>query len=127
MIKKNQKNLKEYDRPKSHKSSKPHVIYIVSNNFGDPVTKTFTTTAQQFGDNTNKYIHYYSFQCLEVAVKTALTGWTKITWKKIMVDVGALEIVRLLSNFEGLMKGSPPNSSGPLGCRWYQMDTAHFW
>jgi hypothetical protein len=39
----NQKNMKEYDKRKSHKSSKRHVLYISSNNVRHPVTKTFTT------------------------------------------------------------------------------------
>ena len=43
MIKKNQKYTKEYDKRKSHKSSKLHIIYISSNNVRHPVTKTFTT------------------------------------------------------------------------------------
>jgi len=44
MIKKwNKKNMKEYDKPKSHLSSKLHMIYIHSNNVRHPVTKTFTT------------------------------------------------------------------------------------
>jgi len=34
--------MKEYDKRKSHKSSKIHVIYISSNNVRHPVTKTFT-------------------------------------------------------------------------------------
>ena len=45
--------------------------------------------------------------------------------KRKVVDVGASEIVRLLSNCECLTKSSPPLSSGTLGCRRYQMDTAH--
>ena len=44
MIKnKNQKNMKEYDKRKSHESSKLPVIYISSNNVRYPVTKAFTT------------------------------------------------------------------------------------
>jgi hypothetical protein len=43
MIKKNQKNVKEYDKRKSHINSKLHVIYIFSNNVRHPVTETFTT------------------------------------------------------------------------------------
>jgi len=43
MIKMNQKNMKEYDKRKSHKSSKLPVIYISSNNVRHPVTKSFTT------------------------------------------------------------------------------------
>jgi hypothetical protein len=38
-----QKNMKEFDKRKSHISSKIHVIYISSTNVGHPVTKTFTT------------------------------------------------------------------------------------
>ena len=41
--KKDQKNMKEYDKRKSHISSKLHVIYTSSNNVRHPVTKTFTT------------------------------------------------------------------------------------
>jgi len=42
MIKKlNQKNVKEWDKRKSHISSKLHMIYISSNNVRHPVTKTF--------------------------------------------------------------------------------------
>ena len=36
------KNKKEFDKRKSHISSKLHMIYISSNNVGHPVTKTFT-------------------------------------------------------------------------------------
>ena len=43
MIKKNQKNMKEYDKQNSHISSKIHVIYISSNNVRHPVAKTFIT------------------------------------------------------------------------------------
>ena len=43
MIKKNQKNMKEYDKRNSHISSKTHVIYISSNNIRHPVSKTFIT------------------------------------------------------------------------------------
>ena len=43
MIKKKQKNMKEYDKQKSHISSKFHVISISSNNVRYPVAKTFTT------------------------------------------------------------------------------------
>ena len=43
MIKKDQKDTKEYDKRKSHISSKLHMIYISSNNIRHPVTKTFTT------------------------------------------------------------------------------------
>jgi hypothetical protein len=32
--------MKEYDKRKSHKSSKLHVIYVSSNNVRHPVTKT---------------------------------------------------------------------------------------
>ena len=39
----NQKNMKEYDKRKSHKSKKLPVIYIFSNNVRHPVTKSFTT------------------------------------------------------------------------------------
>ena len=42
MIKQNQKNMKEYDKRKSHKSSKLRVIYISSNNNRHTVTKTIT-------------------------------------------------------------------------------------
>jgi hypothetical protein len=35
--------MKEYDKRKSHKSSKIHVIYLSSNNVRHPVAKTFTT------------------------------------------------------------------------------------
>jgi len=38
--KKDQKNMKEYDKRKSHISSKLHVIYIPYNNVRHPVTKT---------------------------------------------------------------------------------------
>ena len=41
--KKNQRNVKEYDKRKSHISSELHMIYISSNNVKHPVTKTFTT------------------------------------------------------------------------------------
>ena len=44
MIKKNRKYMKEYDKRKSHISSKLHVIYISSNNVRHPVTKTYTST-----------------------------------------------------------------------------------
>jgi len=43
MIKKKQKNMTEYDKRKSHESSKIHVISISSNNVRHPVTKIFTT------------------------------------------------------------------------------------
>ena len=44
MIKKwNQTNMKEYDKRKSHISSKIHMICISSNNVRRPLTKTFTT------------------------------------------------------------------------------------
>ena len=43
MIKKSQKNMKEYDKRKSRISSKLHVIYISSNNVRHPFAKTFTT------------------------------------------------------------------------------------
>ena len=43
MIKKwNQKNMKEYDKRKSHINNKLHIIYISSNNVRHPVTKTYT-------------------------------------------------------------------------------------
>ena len=43
MIKKwNQKNMKECDKRKSHRSSKLHIIYISSNNGRHPVSKNFT-------------------------------------------------------------------------------------
>ena len=78
MIKKNQKNMKECDKRKSHKRSKLHVIYISSNNVRHPVTKTFTTTAQQYGDDTkNKFITLASM--FSSGSKSVLTGWTKIT------------------------------------------------
>jgi hypothetical protein len=35
--------MKEYDKQKSHISSKIHVIYTSSNNVRHPVAKTFTT------------------------------------------------------------------------------------
>ena len=35
--------MKEYDKVKSHISSKLHMIYISSNNVRHPVTKIFTT------------------------------------------------------------------------------------
>jgi len=41
--KKDQKNVKEYDKRKSYINSKIHVIYIPSNNVRHPVVKTFTT------------------------------------------------------------------------------------
>ena len=34
--------MKECDKQNSHKSNKPHMIYISSNNVRRPVTKTFT-------------------------------------------------------------------------------------
>jgi len=43
MIKKNQKNMEEYDKWKSHKRSKIRVICISSNNVRHSVTKIFTT------------------------------------------------------------------------------------
>ena len=43
MKKKNQKKMKEYDKRKSHKDSKRHVIYTAFNNVRHPVTKIFTT------------------------------------------------------------------------------------
>ena len=42
MIKNNQKNMKEYDKRKNHKS-KLRVIYMSSNNVRHHVIKTFTT------------------------------------------------------------------------------------
>jgi len=39
----NQKNIKEFDKRRSHISSKIHMKYLPSNNVGHPVTKTFTT------------------------------------------------------------------------------------
>ena len=43
MIKKwKQENMKEFDKRKSHISSKTHMIYISSNNGRHAVTKTFT-------------------------------------------------------------------------------------
>ena len=42
MIKKNQKNMKEYNKRKSHISGKLHMIYI-SSDVRHPVTKTRTT------------------------------------------------------------------------------------
>ena len=42
MIKKNQKNTKEYDKRKSHISCKIHVISISSNNVRHPVAKIST-------------------------------------------------------------------------------------
>jgi hypothetical protein len=43
MIKKrNEKNMAECDKRKSHIRSKLHMIYISSNNGRHPVTKTFT-------------------------------------------------------------------------------------
>jgi len=41
--KKNQKKMKEYDKRKSHKSSKLRMIYISSNNVRHLVTKSFNT------------------------------------------------------------------------------------
>jgi hypothetical protein len=35
--------MKEFDKRRSHISSKIHIIYISSNNVGQPVTKTSTT------------------------------------------------------------------------------------
>ena len=43
MIKKNQTEMKEYDKRKSHTSSKLHIIYTSSSNVRHRVTKTFTT------------------------------------------------------------------------------------
>ena len=43
MIKKDQKNMKEYDKRKSHINSKIHVICISSNDVRHPVAETFTT------------------------------------------------------------------------------------
>ena len=43
MKKRNQKNMKEYDKRKSHIRNKLHTICISSNNGRHPVTKTFTT------------------------------------------------------------------------------------
>ena len=40
--------MKEYDKPKSHKSSKLHMIYISSNNVRHPVTKILTTLQHTF-------------------------------------------------------------------------------
>ena len=39
----NQKNVKECDKRKSHKSNTLYMIYRSSNNVRHPVTKTFTT------------------------------------------------------------------------------------
>ena len=38
---KNQKNMKKCDKLINHVSNKPHTIYISSNNYRHPVTKTF--------------------------------------------------------------------------------------
>jgi len=35
-------NMKKCDKPKSHISNKPHIIYMSSNHDRHPVTKTFT-------------------------------------------------------------------------------------
>jgi len=35
--------MKEYDKRKSHTSSKLHVLHVSSNNVRHPVTRTFTT------------------------------------------------------------------------------------
>ena len=43
MLKRNQKNMKKYDKSKSHIGSKIHVIYISSNNIRHPAVKTFAT------------------------------------------------------------------------------------
>ena len=48
MINKEQKNKKEYDKRKSHKSSKIHVIYISSNNVRYPVTKILLYTSPNY-------------------------------------------------------------------------------
>jgi len=40
--------MKEYDKRKSHISSKLHTIYISSNNIRRPVTKTVRKTLQDF-------------------------------------------------------------------------------
>ena len=41
-----QKNMKECDKPKSHISSKLHMICISCDNVRHPLTKTFTTLHQ---------------------------------------------------------------------------------
>ena len=54
---KNQKNMKEYDKRKSHTSSKLRVIYISSNNVRHPLTKTGYST-----DRTNSSSTVFTFK-----------------------------------------------------------------
>jgi hypothetical protein len=61
MIKKyNQKNMKEYEKTKSHISSKLHMIYISSKNVRHPVTKTFTQL--HFTSLHLSTLHFLSFK-----------------------------------------------------------------
>ena len=41
MIKRNQKNMRKYDKRISHINNKIHVIYISSNNVRHPLDKTY--------------------------------------------------------------------------------------
>jgi len=61
----NQKNMKEFDKRKSHISSKLHMISISSNNVRHPVTKTFTTLHPTTLNSTSLHLstlHFLSFK-----------------------------------------------------------------
>ena len=56
--KKNQNNMKEYYKQKSHISSKLHVICIFSNNVRHLVTKTFTTLCYTCRHFTSSHLNF---------------------------------------------------------------------
>jgi hypothetical protein len=63
----NQKNMKDCDKRKSHISSKLHMTCLSSNNFRQPVTKTFTTLHYSSPNYTSLHLsilHFLSFKLL---------------------------------------------------------------
>jgi len=57
--------MKQYDKRKSHISSKLHMIYISSNNVRHPVTKTFTTLHYTSSNYTSLHLstlHFFPFK-----------------------------------------------------------------
>jgi hypothetical protein len=54
----NQKDIKEYDKPKTRIIGKLHMIYISSNNVRHPITKTFTTLQYTFRHFTSSHLNF---------------------------------------------------------------------
>ena len=102
MIKKNQKNIKEYDKRKIHTRSKLHVIYISSNNVRLTVTKTFATlrsTSLHFST-----LHFLPFKLHPLHFTTLSFGLTPFKFPTTPFHLTSLHPLHITTLHEGKLK-----------------------